>query len=65
MNEQSVTGHSYSVAFDLIKEVVNNHEIIVIDRKDEYDFMKKSLPKNVILVKCNNKVNKLNIKVDE
>ena len=44
MNEQSVTGHSYSVAFDLIKEVVNNHEIIVIDRKDEYDFMKKSLP---------------------
>lgn len=28
-----VTGQSYSVALDLIKEVTKNHEIIVIDGK--------------------------------
>ena len=60
-----VTGQSYSVALDLIKEVTKNHEIIVIDGKGEYDFMKKSLLKNVTLVKRKNEPNKLNVKMEE
>ena len=51
-----VTGQSYSMALDFIKEVTKNHEIIVIDGKGEYDFMKKSLPKNVTIVKNKNDV---------
>lgn len=51
-----VTGQSYSMALDLIKEVTKNHEIIFIDGKGEYDFMKKSLPKNVTIVKNKNDV---------
>lgn len=51
-----VTGQSYSVALDLIKEVTKNHEIIVIDGKGEYDFMKKSVPKNVTIVKSKNEL---------
>ena len=51
-----VTGQSYSMALDLIKEVTKNHEIIVIDGKGEYDFMKKSLPKNVTIVKSKNEL---------
>lgn len=51
-----VTGQSYSVAIDIIKEVIKNHEIIVIDGKEEYDFMKKSLPKNVTIVKSKNEL---------
>lgn len=49
-----ITGQSYSVALDLIKEVTKNHEVIVIDGKGEYDFMKKSIPKNVTIVKSKN-----------
>lgn len=49
-----VKGQSYSVALDLIKEVTKNHEIIIIDGKGEYDFMKKSVPKNVTIVKRKN-----------
>ena len=44
------------MALDLIKEVTKNHEIIVIDGKGEYDFKKKSLPKNVTSVKNKNDV---------
>ena len=51
-----VTGQIYSMALDLIKEVTKNHEIIVIDGKGEYDFMKKSVPKNVTIVKSKNEL---------
>lgn len=51
-----VTGQSYSMVLDLIKEVTKNHEIIVIDGKGEYDFMKKSVPKNVTIVKSKNEL---------
>lgn len=60
-----VTEQSYSVALDLIKEVKKNHEIIVNDGKEEYDFIKKSLLKNNKLVKSSNEANKLNTKMEE
>lgn len=60
-----VTGQSYSVALDLIKEVTNNHEIIVIDGKGEYDFMKTKLLKNIKLVNSSNEANKLDVNMDE
>lgn len=60
-----VTEQIYSVALDLIKEVKKNHEIIVNDGKEEYDFIKKSLLKNNKLVKSSNEANKLNTKMEE
>lgn len=58
LSEKGLPYQSYSVALDLIKEAIKNHEIIVIDGKGEYNFMKKALPKNVTIVKNKNDVSK-------